>query len=292
MTRTDRIAPVRVAALVLTALLAAVVAGCSGPGARRDGPPADDFDASAIPDAVPRVEAITRAGNKNPYVVFGKTYHLLPSSRGYREVGIASWYGTKFHRQSTANGEPYSLYAMTAAHPRLPIPCYVRVTNLDNGRSAIVRVNDRGPFHDGRVIDLSYAAAKKLGYASIGTARVEVVAIDPVDYQRNPVETPRIATASPLAPPTGAVPQPSAAATGGRFLQVGAFTSEALAQSLRQRLAAVTDLPIAIRPTASAQRTLFKVLIGPAAGARLDALDTQLRQAERLRPFVVYAASP
>lgn len=289
MTRADR---ARVAALVLTALLVAVVAGCSGPGARRDGPPADDFDASTIPDAVPRVEPLTKAGNKDPYVVFGKTYRLLPSSRGYREVGVASWYGTKFHGQHTANGEPYSLYAMTAAHPRLPIPCYVRVTNLDNGRSAIVRVNDRGPFHDRRVIDLSYAAAKKLGYANVGTARVEVVAIDPADYQSNPVEAPRIAVAPPLALPVPPAGQ-AAGAVAGRFLQVGAFQSLALAQSLRQRLVAITDLPIAIRPTASAQRTLFKVLIGPVAdGAQLDGLDAQLRQAERLRPFVIYAGSP
>ena len=144
-----------------------------------DGPPPRDIDVSNLPDAVPKVEPIRKAGNKSPYTVLGKTYQVLPSSLGYRERGIASWYGNKFHGRKTSNGEIYSMYEMTAAHKSLPIPSYVKVTNLDNGRTVVVRVNDRGPFHGSRIIDLSYAAAKKLDYSNKGTANVEVVAIDP-----------------------------------------------------------------------------------------------------------------
>ncbi|MGB5098829.1 MAG: septal ring lytic transglycosylase RlpA family protein, partial [Porticoccaceae bacterium] len=197
---------VNLLAALLAVLLLAGCFGSRGPGgasAGRDGPPGREADGD-YPDVTPRSEAITGAGNKNPYTVLGKTYHLLPTAAGYREKGVASWYGTKFHGRATSNGEPYDMFAMTAAHKTLPIPAYVRVTNLENGRSAIVRVNDRGPFHDDRIIDLSYAAAKKLGVFDQGTARVEVVAIDPSTYQRNSVEVPRIdASASRSARPLG-----------------------------------------------------------------------------------------
>ena len=137
---------------------------------------------STIVDAIPRHEPIKKAGNKNPYTVLGKTYHLLPTAKGYDEKGGASWYGLKFHGHKTSNGETYSIYAMTAAHKTLPIPSYVRVTNLANNKQVIVRVNDRGPFHEGRIIDLSYAAATKLDYISTGTAQVRVEAIDPDNF--------------------------------------------------------------------------------------------------------------
>lgn len=123
---------------------------------------------SRIPDAVPMPH--NGSVKANPYTVLGKTYYPMNDARAYRMVGTASWYGTKFHGQATANGETYDLYGMTAAHKTLPLPSYVRVTNLDNGKSVIVRVNDRGPFYSDRVIDLSFAAAKKLGYAETGTA--------------------------------------------------------------------------------------------------------------------------
>src|SRR3990167_6095893 len=136
----------------------------------KDGAPWWDVDVSRIPDATPmphygRVKA-------SPYTVFGKQYYPIQDARRYKAIGPASWYGTKFHGQATANGETYDLYGMTAAHKTLPLPSYVRVTNLDNGKSAILRVNDRGPFYSDRIIDLSFAAAKKLGYAESGTARV------------------------------------------------------------------------------------------------------------------------
>ena len=147
----------------------------------QDGPPDWVEDVTRMPDAVP--EVLTGPVKAEPYTVLGKRYYPIQDAANYWAVGIASWYGTKFHGQKTANGEDYDLYGMTAAHKTLPLPCFVRVTNLDNGRSVVVRVNDRGPFHSDRVIDLSYAAAVKLGYANIGTARVSVEGIDPVRWQ-------------------------------------------------------------------------------------------------------------
>jgi len=148
---------------------------------RADGSPSWEVDVSKIPDAVPRPH---NGPYKNgPYQVFGKTYYPLASAKGYREVGQASWYGTQFHSKPTANGEIYDLYGMTAAHKTLPLPSYVRVTNLNNGKNVILRVNDRGPFHSDRIIDLSFAAAKKLGFAEAGTARVQIEAIDPKQWQ-------------------------------------------------------------------------------------------------------------
>jgi len=207
--------------LPLAALL--LLTGCGGFGRSSDGAPSRQLDPNRIEDAIPRRDPITSAGNKNPYTVLGKTYRILPSSKGYKARGVASWYGTKFHGESTANGERYDLYGMTAAHCTLPIPTYVLVTNLENGKQCVVRVNDRGPFAEGRIIDLSYAAATKLGYAHKGTALVEVSAIDVDNWP------PRggVAEAAPRAiatPAPAALPAPipsSASATGGRGEGVG-----------------------------------------------------------------------
>ena len=135
--------------------------------------------AQSVPDAVPRFEPRSRYGNPPFYDVFGKRYYVLSSSTAYVERGVASWYGPGFHKIRTSTGEPYDMYGMTAAHKTLPLPAYVRVTNLQNGRSVVVRVNDRGPFVDNRIIDLSYTAAAKLDMLRNGTAMVEVRAIDP-----------------------------------------------------------------------------------------------------------------
>jgi len=289
-------------ATVLAILLLAGCFGTRGPGgasADRDGQPGrEDY-----PDVTPRPEPITRAGNKNPYTVLGKTYHLLPTAEGYRETGVASWYGTKFHGRATSNGEPYDMFAMTAAHKTLPIPAYVRVTNLENDRSTIVRVNDRGPFHDDRIIDLSYAAAKKLGVLDRGTARVEVVAIDPSTYQRNSVEVPRIGTQVPQPvrllgpapadlkdgpPPMAATAVGKDSASQGAFLQVGSFTSLKSARSLQARVEQRVATPALVRSTRIAGRDIFRVLIGPFADTvQLRSTREMLVQAERLDPFVV-----
>ena len=183
----------------------------SGPGdfnrPHKDGAPWWDVDVSRIPDAIP----MPHYGpvKASPYTVFGKQYYPIPDARRYQAVGPASWYGTKFHGQATANGETYDLYGMTAAHKTLPLPSYVRVTNLENGKSAILRVNDRGPFYSDRIIDLSFAAAKKLGYAESGTARVKVEGIDPHEWwaqQGRPVPMvlaapQQVAQAQPVAQP-------------------------------------------------------------------------------------------
>lgn len=190
---------------------------------RRDGPPNYNVDVSRIPDASPKVEPLSKYGNLASYRVFGKQYHVMKSSKDYEEQGIASWYGTKFHAQRTSNGERYNMLAMTAAHKSLPLPTYVQVTNLKNGRKVIVRVNDRGPFEGNRVIDLSYVAAKKLGMLGHGTAYVDVKAIDPMKYDRNSfdhpttahdfyltennVQVPAQATAQEIAPPHFATQQ-------------------------------------------------------------------------------------
>ena len=171
------------ASFATAALLAAatLVCGCAtrggylkgdGPG----GPPPVDLDKLA--DATPRAEALNRGAN-TPYTALGRKYVPYTSLRPYRERGVATWYGRKFQGKRTASGEPYDMYAMTAAHTILPIPSYVRVTNLANGRSVVVRINDRGPFHSGRIIDLSYAAAYRLGYVATGSANVQVEAILP-----------------------------------------------------------------------------------------------------------------
>ncbi|MES9903121.1 MAG: septal ring lytic transglycosylase RlpA family protein, partial [Sedimenticola sp.] len=146
-----------------------VVAACSirppsFPGSSdNDSAPTRRLDPNSIADAVPRAERRSRRGNADSYVVLGKRYHVMANSDGFSQRGIASWYGTKFHGRTTSSGEVYDMYAMTAAHKSLPLPTYVEVTNLNNGRHTIVKVNDRGPFHNNRIIDLSYAAATKLG---------------------------------------------------------------------------------------------------------------------------------
>jgi rare lipoprotein A len=170
---------------LVLALALALVAGCgSAPGKRPGGYYLDDGpgdrvpNVTAIPDATPRHEPLHRWANR-PYERFGKRYVPLTRVGPFQQRGTASWYGKRFHGNATASGERYDMYKMSAAHPILPIPSYARVTNLVNGRSVVVRVNDRGPFHDGRIIDLSYAAAHKLGYVASGSTRVLVEQVVP-----------------------------------------------------------------------------------------------------------------
>lgn len=151
---------------------------------RRDGPPDFYVDETKVPNAVPKKEPLAKYGNMNSYRVNGKRYYVMKSSKNYDAVGVASWYGTLFHNQRASSGERYDMLGMTAAHKTLPLPTYVEVTNLQNNRKIIVKVNDRGPFRNDRLIDLSYVAAKKLGMLGHGTATVEVKAIDPNTYGR------------------------------------------------------------------------------------------------------------
>ncbi len=153
--------------------------GVPAPSGGRPGASTDLSDPSSIPDAVPRQESLSAYGNPPEYEVQGRTYHVLSTSEGYEAEGIASWYGPKFQGERTSSGETFDMYKMTAAHCTLPIPTYVEVTNLENGRKVVVRVNDRGPFEKDRLIDLSYVAALKLGIVASGTARVRVRALEP-----------------------------------------------------------------------------------------------------------------
>jgi rare lipoprotein A len=213
---------------------------------------------AAIPDAVPRIEPRSRTGNPPFYDVLGRHYTLLATPQGYVERGVASWYGPGFHGVSTSLGEPYDMYAMTAAHKTLPIPCYARVTNLTNGRSVVVRINDRGPFVANRLIDLSYTAAAKLDMLRLGTAMVEVRVLTPGDPQSEALNR---ATETP--PPT-------------LYVQAGAFAVAANAQGLLQRLqqAGLSNAVILPPPPGS---HLYRVRVGPVSSvADFDALAARL----------------
>ncbi len=233
-----------------------------------DRPPADIAN---IPDAIPKQEPRAASGN-NPYSVYGTTYTPLSDTNGYRERGIASWYGKKFHGRRTSSGEPYDMYAMTAAHKTLLLPSYVRVRNLQNGRSVIVRVNDRGPFLHNRLIDLSYAGAAKLGILGTGTGVVEVEAVSPEEPTTQVAQT----KIYPLQIVSSAVaeelPQSEAAPAAPKlYLQVGAFTQWDNANSLRNRLEREALRPIFIQSfKVSDGRTpesarIYRVRIGPLA---------------------------
>ncbi len=271
----------RLGVLLLFALLG--LAGCSSTGGggdnagrysmQHDRYPDTPADVSNVPDAVPQVEPQSRGGNKSPYKVLGKKYHVMPSALGYRKQGTASWYGEKFHGHLTSNGEVYDMYKMSAAHKSLPLPSYVRVTNLSNQRQVIVRVNDRGPFHDNRLIDLSYAAAAKLGMLNHGTARVEVEAIDPVAWNSKNIlpaadnmtakpVTPQLASTKAATQKTEVTPAPVSAE--GRYLQVGAFSTNEAAQRVQDKLiAAAAGSQVQVRSVESNGRSLYRVLIGP-----------------------------
>jgi rare lipoprotein A len=215
-------------------LAASLVAGCGS------APPRPPPDPHSVPDAVPRPEPRAALGNPPFYEVFGRRYVVLPSADGYVEQGIASWYGPDFHGRRTSMGEPYDMYAMTAAHPTLPLPAYARVTNLQNGRSVVVRVNDRGPFKKNRLIDLSYAAALRLDMVRDGTAVVEVRAVGP-------------GSTVPAAP----------LATAGFYAQAGAFGEEPNARRLAERLAAAGIAGVQTIPATVGGRPLHRVRIGP-----------------------------
>lgn len=230
------------------------LSGCSSVRSKfsgADGPPSKDFDESKIPNAVPKVEPYHPYGTKD-YVVRGRRYSVLKNHKGYAKVGKASWYGSKFHGEHTSTQERYSYYGMTAASKDLPLPCHAKVTNLDNGKEIIVRVNDRGPFVNGRVIDLSYAGAKKLGFASIGTAKVKVEAIDAKEW-----------LASNNKNSNSSKPISDYKKTSGKaiYLQVGAFSQLANAEKISNRVSGIVNKPAKI----DQKDKLYRVCIGPIA---------------------------
>ncbi|MCL5041735.1 MAG: septal ring lytic transglycosylase RlpA family protein [Gammaproteobacteria bacterium] len=284
--------------LCLVSLLTLGLIACSGKGQRlesptataastssapriqqtaADGAPSYLLDVSRIPDAVPTPH--TGAYKASPYTLMGVRYKPMQDGRRYREEGIASWYGTKFHGRHTANGEIYDLYAMTAAHKTLPLPTYVRVINLENDREVIVRVNDRGPFYSDRIIDLSYAAAKRLGFAERGTARVRVEGIDPVVWQQQNNPDGQLVDAA-----LENLPTPG----GELYLQLGAFSNSEGAEQLRQRVQAMVNASVTVTPVQQQRQTLHRVRVGPVASeTEAEQLLDRLRLAELGSPTLV-----
>jgi len=288
--------------LLLAALLALGACSTTRPGGyfEDDGPGQTPPDVAKIADAVPKAEPLARSGNK-PYDVYGKTYVPMRDGANYRERGVASWYGKKFHGRRTSSGEPYDMYAMSAAHKTLPLPSFVRVRSLENGRAAIVRVNDRGPFLNNRLIDLSYAAAAKLGIVGSGTGLVEVETVTAPDTAPVQVAQPKIETrglgiiqaaeAAPLppAPVAAAAPLSIPATTPAStptpvppamppklFVQAGAFREWGNAEAMRLRLERLAFKPILVQAvTTESQPRVYRVRIGPIAsveeGDRLSA---------------------
>ena len=236
-----------------------------------DGPEANPpADVANIPDAVPKDEPRSASGNK-PYAVYGVTYTPLAETSGYRERGIASWYGKKFNGKRTSSGEAYDMYAMTAAHKTLPLPSYLRVRNLQNDRSVVVRVNDRGPFLHNRLIDLSYAAAAKLGILGTGTGVVEIEAVGPEEPATQVVKTYPLQVISPAVAAEEISDSPAPAAGPKLYLQVGAFAQRDNAVSLRNRLEREALRPIFVQSAQSNGNggadaaPIYRVRIGPLA---------------------------
>lgn len=229
-----------------------VLAACGSLEPRDSGPATPPPGLDSIPEPVPADEPRSRYGNPDSYTVLGRTYHVLDSAAGYRREGIASWYGEKFHGRRTSSGEAYDMYALTAAHKTLPLPTHVRVTNLENGRSLIVRVNDRGPFKDNRLIDLSYAAAYRLGYLDSGTARVRIEVVGPGSHA-------------------------SAGTDGMVHVQVGAFRESGNARAMQRRLRQRGIDNIRVR---SGDAGVWRVQVGPVReGPNLQRLLARLARA-------------
>lgn len=292
--------------LIAAGLVLALTAcgGSSRYSMKQDAEPDGGFDPASIPPLIVKHEPKSRGGNKSPYTVWGKQYAVMDSAQGYSKTGIASWYGAKFHGHATSNGEIYNMYAYSAAHKNLPLPTFVRVTNLDNDKSVIVRVNDRGPFHGDRLIDLSYAAALSLDIVRTGTGRVSIealqpnTAIDPVDSLdmaiKPPVELPGGPKAqSQSRPQVQPPPRPEPVQkqlvrkTAVRYLQIGAFSSSERAASIRDDIQASLNgpasggtnnhAPVFVEATATQERMLHRVRIGPLDPAvDLDLLQSKL----------------
>ena len=259
---------------VMIAMAALLLAGC-GKSHVNYSPSNSTYDSAPSPSAYnSKRTGRLPSGNGGykktgkPYKIAGKWYYPLPTADGYNETGIASWYGTKFHGKQTANGERYDMYAMSAAHKTLPMPSMVRVTNLDNGRSVVVRVNDRGPFVKSRIIDLSYAAAKELAYDNAGTAPVRVEVLGNSSTSTRAVANSRTVQPSPaqrpliLPKPKAAVATTSRPTPGAMYIQLGAFSSHINAKQLKESLQ--SDYPsIQVYAKNGGYSEVFRVRIGP-----------------------------
>lgn len=275
-----------------------------------EGEPPRPIDPATIVDAVPRWEPITAAGNKTPYNVDGKTYYVMRDRTNFQQRGMASWYGSKFHGKKTANGEVYDMYKMTAAHRNLPIPSYVRVTNLENAKTAVVRVNDRGPFRSHRIIDLSYAAAVKLGFADEGIALVKLDVIDMPQPEPRGAQLAPAPAAVPTPPPQAATPvtaaevanpvaapaapamapaqtTPPVVTLGTYYVQVAALSSREAAEKLQDDLHRITGREVIILIT-SERPAVHRVRLGPVSdSAEAQRLMAQIQHETGMLPMLI-----
>ena len=248
----------------------------------QDRAPSQPLDLSQVREVIPVPLNRTMAGNRSPYTVNGRSYRVMQTEEGFQQTGLASWYGEKFHGHQTSNGEIFDMYQVSAAHTGLPIPSFLRVTNLENQRSIVVRVNDRGPFHNDRIIDLSYAAAYKLGFANQGTALVHLEAIVPSQNV--------ILAANTATNPATTVTASSAAAVGDRYLQAGAFSDLRAAQRLSDRLRDLTSRPVFIRSiqAADTNQQLHRVRVGPISDPNeIERISDLMQSANLGQPYVV-----
>ncbi len=248
-------------------MLAAILGGCTATGTTKDGAPKGHVDATLIPDALPQPHY--GRFKHSPYKLNGVRYKPLKTANGYDKVGLASWYGTKFHGKQTANGEIYDMFKMTAAHKTLPLPSYVKVTNLENNRSVVLRVNDRGPFHGDRLIDVSYVAAKKLGFAEDGVSKVKIEGIDPEAF---------------LAAKGRKNDQKSLV-----YLQLAALKNFHSAHLLRREVFDKLGVNVSVVSAQNEPDSYYRVRVGPVESPeQMEQLLEQLAEARYDTPFVVY----
>ncbi|MEL7450490.1 MAG: septal ring lytic transglycosylase RlpA family protein [Pseudomonadota bacterium] len=249
----------RAAVIAMATVVALLSAGC-GQAVRDDGPPPVAPKPGEAAEPTPRAEPYSRGGNPPFYEVFGKRYYVLPSHHGYKAEGVASWYGKKFHGRLTSNGEVFDMYAISAAHKTLPIPTFARVTNLRNGKTVVVRINDRGPFVNNRLIDLSYAAAQKLDMVRDGTTLVSVEAIS----MESMIEAPPIAPVMETAAEQATAPAPAAQETNAPvYVQVGAFAEAGNAERLAARLTLSGIDNVFVRSDPGDGMAVYRVRFGP-----------------------------
>jgi len=269
-----------------------VVNGCSTASKKdQDSGPSQPVDWTQVKPVVPRPEPISAYGNPVSYEVYGTTYRVLKSSKNFKQRGVASWYGSKFHGRRTSSGETYDMLKLTAAHKTLPIPCYVKVTNHENGRELIVKVNDRGPFVKERIIDLSYAAAHKLGMTEKGTAQVSIETINFDSYSRPPNTANKRQARSLSQKKSISREKVPALDTRGknRFVQVGAYSSQKSAQKLAKILDREIDLPVKISSIKRGSKKLYRVRIGPIESLEIATrLANTLNISELGKPSIVY----
>ncbi|WP_205849189.1 septal ring lytic transglycosylase RlpA family protein [Natronospirillum operosum] len=254
-----------------------------GPNAGRyalaqDRGPARPLNEADIQDIAVIHEPPSRGGNSD-YTLFGQRYQIMDTAVGYQQEGYASWYGEKFHGHTTSNGEIYDMYKLSAAHTTLPLPTFVQVTNLENGRQVVVRVNDRGPFHEDRIIDLSYAAAVRLGFAEQGVARVRVEALTP----EQPLRSAPLASAEPIqaAPNTGS--SEGARSSGSYWLQFGAYREQAAAERFRSHLESELDESVVIESGSD----LHRVRIGPLTASAAERLQQEWERKGNDKPLLI-----